>query len=241
MGRSDRSGRSEHLGELGDGREVAMDLRPALQNGLRGIDRPGRHPDEVPDRHPQAYGCFSGVVRTQDRAAADYLDRPPTRGAAGGGALELVGDAAFEAVRDVGIEAAGERGEHCPLHPGQGKESFEPAVLGDACELHEEPRRHVAVMLGPDERKPGSAGVIVTLLVVTDQMSELADEMSELATSLRDTAERLRSRGLEPQAALEAIDECARLASRTARISAAMDERARAAVEPLPDLPGQLP
>ena len=96
-------------------------------------------------------------------------------------------------------------------------------------------------MLGPDERKPGSAGVIVTLLVVTDQMSELADEMSELATSLRDTAEQLRSRGLEPQAALEAIDECARLASRTARISAAMDERARAAVEPLPDLPGQLP
>jgi C4-dicarboxylate-specific signal transduction histidine kinase len=72
-------------------------------------------------------------------------------------------------------------------------------------------------------------------------MSELADEMSELATRLRDTAERLRSGELEPQAALEAIDECARLASRMARISAAMDEHARAAVEPLPDLPGQLP
>ena len=72
-------------------------------------------------------------------------------------------------------------------------------------------------------------------------MSELAEEMSELATSLRDTTERLRSGELEPQAALEAIDECARLALRMAKISAAMDERARAAVEPLPDLPGQLP
>jgi hypothetical protein len=72
-------------------------------------------------------------------------------------------------------------------------------------------------------------------------MSELADEMSELATSLRDTAGQLRSGELEPDAALEAIDECARLASRMAKVSAAMDERARAAVEPLPDLPGQLP
>lgn len=86
-----------------------------------------------------------------------------------------------------------------------------------------------------------SPGAIVTLFGVTDQTSELAEEMSELATSLRDTAERLRSGKLEPPAALEAIDECAKLASRMARISAAMDERARAAVEPLPDLPGQLP
>ena len=81
----------------------------------------------------------------------------------------------------------------------------------------------------------------VTLLRVTDQMTELADELSELASNLRDTAGRLRSGDLEPPAALEAIDECARLASRMSRISAAMDERARAAVEPLPDLPGQLP
>jgi hypothetical protein len=72
-------------------------------------------------------------------------------------------------------------------------------------------------------------------------MSELADEMSELASRLRETVQRLRSGELEPPAALEAIDECARLASRMARISATMDERARAAVEPLPDLPGQLP
>jgi hypothetical protein len=76
---------------------------------------------------------------------------------------------------------------------------------------------------------------------VTDQMTELADELSELASSLRDTAERLRSGDLEPHTALEAVDECARLASRMSRIGAAMDERARAAVEPLPDLPGQLP
>lgn len=72
-------------------------------------------------------------------------------------------------------------------------------------------------------------------------MSELAEEMSELATSLRATAERLRSGELEPEAALQAIEECAQLASRVARLGAAMDERARAAVEPLPDLPGQLP
>ena len=96
-------------------------------------------------------------------------------------------------------------------------------------------------MLGLDAPNRESVGAIVTLLGVTDQMSELAEEMSELATSLRDTAERLRSGELEPPAALEAIDECAKLASRMARISAAMDERARAAVEPLPDLPGQLP
>ena len=96
-------------------------------------------------------------------------------------------------------------------------------------------------MLGPQAPKTDSVGATVTLLGVTDQTSELADEMSELATSLRDTAERLRSGGLEPPAALEAVDECAKLASRMARISAAMDERARAAVEPLPDLPGQLP
>jgi hypothetical protein len=96
-------------------------------------------------------------------------------------------------------------------------------------------------MLGAQAPKTDSVGAIVTLLGVTDQTSELADEMRELATSLRDTAERLRSGELEPPAALEAIDECAKLASRMARISAAMDERARAAVEPLPDLPGQLP
>ena len=72
-------------------------------------------------------------------------------------------------------------------------------------------------------------------------MTELADELSELAASLRDTVDRLRSGELEAQAALEAIDQCARLASRMAKVSAAMDERARAAIEPLPDLPGQLP
>ncbi len=81
----------------------------------------------------------------------------------------------------------------------------------------------------------------VNLPTVTDQMTELADELSELASNLRHTAERLRSGELGPDAALEAIDECARLASRMSRISAAMDVRARAAVEPLPDLPGQLP
>ena len=48
----------------------------------------------------------------------------------------------------------------------------------------------------------------------------------------------MRAGELEPDAALALIEECARLA---AEASAQVDERARAAVEPLPDLPGQLP
>ena len=48
----------------------------------------------------------------------------------------------------------------------------------------------------------------------------------------------LRRGQLEPEATLQAIEECAHLASEA---SAQVDQRARAALEPLPDLPGQLP
>ncbi|MGB0095074.1 MAG: hypothetical protein WBP81_21380 [Solirubrobacteraceae bacterium] len=66
----------------------------------------------------------------------------------------------------------------------------------------------------------------------------MTDALIELTARLQDTAERLRTGELEPDAALSLIEECARLASEA---SAQVDERARAALEPLPDLPGQLP
>ena len=66
----------------------------------------------------------------------------------------------------------------------------------------------------------------------------MTDPLTELSAALNDGAERLRSGALGPDAALALIEECARLA---AEASARVDERARAALEPLPDLPGQLP
>lgn len=66
----------------------------------------------------------------------------------------------------------------------------------------------------------------------------MTDALIELTARLQDTAERLRAGELEPATALSLIEECARLA---AEASAQVDERARAALEPLPDLPGQLP
>ena len=66
----------------------------------------------------------------------------------------------------------------------------------------------------------------------------MTEALIELSARLQDTAQRLRAGELEPDAALALIEECARLASEA---SAQVDERTRAAVEPLPDLPGQLP
>jgi hypothetical protein len=64
------------------------------------------------------------------------------------------------------------------------------------------------------------------------------DPLIELSELLQETAQRLRSGELEPDAALALVEECARLASEA---SAQVDGHARAALEPLPDLPGQLP
>jgi hypothetical protein len=72
---------------------------------------------------------------------------------------------------------------------------------------------------------------IATLPVVTDPLTELSFQLEE-------AARRLRSPELEVDAALALIEECAQLA---AEASAQVDQRARAALEPLPDLPGQLP
>jgi hypothetical protein len=69
-------------------------------------------------------------------------------------------------------------------------------------------------------------------------LPSVTDALIELTARLQDTAERLRTGELEPDVALSLIEECARLASEA---SAQVDERARAALEPLPDLPGQLP
>ena len=62
--------------------------------------------------------------------------------------------------------------------------------------------------------------------------------MIELSTRLHQTAEMLRAGELEPEATLSLIEECAQLASEA---SAQVDQQVRAALEPLPDLPGQLP
>ena len=66
----------------------------------------------------------------------------------------------------------------------------------------------------------------------------MTEALIELSARLQDPAQRLRAGELEPDAALALIGDCARLASEA---SAQIDERTRAAVEPLPDLPGQLP
>jgi hypothetical protein len=66
----------------------------------------------------------------------------------------------------------------------------------------------------------------------------VTDALIELSSRLEDAAQRLRAGELEPDATLALVEECARLASEA---SAQVDERVRAALEPLPDLPGQLP
>jgi hypothetical protein len=66
----------------------------------------------------------------------------------------------------------------------------------------------------------------------------VTDPLIELQARLEEAAAELRSGQLKPDAALAVVEECARLASEA---SAQVDERARAALEPLPDLPGQLP
>jgi hypothetical protein len=66
----------------------------------------------------------------------------------------------------------------------------------------------------------------------------VTDPLIELSQRLHDAADRLRTGELEPDAALALVEECARLAGEA---SAEVDQQSRAALEPLPDLPGQLP
>ena len=71
-----------------------------------------------------------------------------------------------------------------------------------------------------------------------DNLVRVTDSLLELSARLHETAGLLRAGELEPEATLALIEECARMASDA---SAQVDQRVRAALEPLPDLPGQLP
>jgi hypothetical protein len=66
----------------------------------------------------------------------------------------------------------------------------------------------------------------------------VTDALTELSERLHDAAQRLRTGDLDPESTLALIEECSNLA---AEASAQVDEHVRAALEPLPDLPGQLP
>ncbi len=66
----------------------------------------------------------------------------------------------------------------------------------------------------------------------------MPDVLSELAGRLLQISALLRSGELDADGALELVEECARIA---AEASAKVDEHMRAALEPLPELPGQLP
>ena len=66
----------------------------------------------------------------------------------------------------------------------------------------------------------------------------MTDALIEISQRLDEAAGLLRTGELSPDAALTLIEECAQMASEAA---AQVDQRARAALEPLPDLPGQLP
>jgi hypothetical protein len=66
----------------------------------------------------------------------------------------------------------------------------------------------------------------------------VTDALIELRSRLQHAAHQLRSGETEPDATLALIEDCARLAGEAA---AEVDSSTRAALEPLPDLPGQLP
>ncbi len=66
----------------------------------------------------------------------------------------------------------------------------------------------------------------------------MTDVLEELRMRLREGAAELRSGTLGPSETLALIEDCAALASEAA---SQVDNQVRAALEPLPDLPGQLP
>ena len=69
-------------------------------------------------------------------------------------------------------------------------------------------------------------------------LPDVNDPLTELSVRLEEAAQQLRAPDLEVEDALALIEECARLAGEA---SSQVDQRTRAALEPLPDLPGQLP
>jgi uncharacterized protein YoxC len=71
-----------------------------------------------------------------------------------------------------------------------------------------------------------------------DNLPDVSDSLSELSAALHRTVDQMRAGQLNADEALQSIEECSRMAS---EVSTQVDQRARAALEPLPDLPGQLP
>ena len=82
------------------------------------------------------------------------------------------------------------------------------------------------------EKQPERGAVVIGGEHVTPSAPAL-----ELVAALDAEIERIAG-SLDPDAALALIEECAELA---AEASTQVDQHARAALEPLPDLPGQLP
>jgi hypothetical protein len=66
----------------------------------------------------------------------------------------------------------------------------------------------------------------------------MTDALDELRERLREAARGLRTGDAEPETTLALIEDCVRLAGEAA---SEVDTEVRAALEPLPDLPGQLP
>jgi hypothetical protein len=66
----------------------------------------------------------------------------------------------------------------------------------------------------------------------------VTEPLIELRSRLQHAARQLRSGETEPEGTLALIEDCARLAGEAA---AEIDTSTRAALEPLPNLPGQLP
>jgi hypothetical protein len=85
---------------------------------------------------------------------------------------------------------------------------------------------------------PAMLWVGARLEPATGNLIAVTDPLIELRARLEEAAARLKSGELDPEAALAVIEECVSLASEA---SAQVEERTRAALEPLPDLPGQLP
>ncbi len=66
----------------------------------------------------------------------------------------------------------------------------------------------------------------------------MTDVLEDLRSRLHEAALDLRSGSIQPSELLALIEECARLAGEAA---SQVDSHVRAALEPLPNLPGQLP
>jgi len=93
-------------------------------------------------------------------------------------------------------------------------------------------------MGAPRPRRGPASPDVSRLRCAPDNLVCVSDSLLELSARLHETAGLLRAGELEPEATLALIEECARMASDA---SAQVDQRVRAALEPLPDLPGQLP